>query len=78
MTVPAAVGAASFAGAFAKGRGFLLNEVHFPLAFGGATRVGGDANGFDQVLELCSDQPIIVFAICDSLRENVIRNKKCL
>lgn len=50
------------AGMAAKGRGFLLKEVHCP-GFSANCRAGGGAKGFDQELELCSDQPIIVFAI---------------
>lgn len=50
------------AGVAPKGRGLLLKEVHCP-GFSANCRVGGGAKGFDQELELCSDQPIIVFAI---------------
>lgn len=52
-----------FAGVLARGSGFLLKEVHCPELCAGGDELGGGAKGFDQVLELCSDQPIIVFAI---------------
>lgn len=60
-----------FACVFDIGRGFLLKEVHCPgLSVDG--RVGGGAKGFDQELELCSDQPIIV---CVIYGDNVCERK---
>lgn len=45
--------------------------MHCPELCAGDARVGGEAKGFDQVLELCSDQPIIVFAIYDGVYERL-------